>query len=352
MHQLEWLTDPVQAIENSWIVRARERQGSLTKPAGSLGVLEEVAIRLSAMQQTDSPLLNNISIVVYAADHGIAAENVSAFPQAVTAEMVKNFSAKGAAISVLANELNADLQVVNLGTVVELDKLPGVIDRRIAAGTKNFHKQSAMSEVQLATAMLAGRDIIQGAKAGDCELFIAGDMGIANTSSATAIACALMGTTAAEMAGRGTGLDDIGLAHKVEVIQQSLEKYRSELNSPLQVLQILGGFEIAAMSASYIACAQCALPVVVDGFIATAAAMLAIAINPQVKNWLFFAHASAEPGHAKMMQHIQAQPMIDFNLRLGEGSGAAVVVPLMRMACALHNNMATFSQAGVSEGQA
>ncbi len=351
MNSFEWLNNAVKPVEAVLLEQAQLKQNNLTKPPGSLGLLEEIAIRLSAMQQTDSPVIKKVSIVVYAADHGIADENVSAFPQAVTAEMVKNFSAGGAAISVLAKELGAKLQVANLGTVVELDTLSGVIDKRIAAGTQNFLRQPAMNEAQLTEALLVAQQIVENEKKAGCELFIAGDMGIANTSSATAIACALMSCSAEEITGRGTGLDDNGLAHKIDVIQRSLQQHRLDPQSPVTILQTVGGFEIAAMTASYIRCAQLGLPALVDGFIATSAAMLAIAINPEVKNWLFFAHASAEPGHKKMMEFLQVKPLIDFNLRLGEGSGAAVVVPLMRMACALHNNMATFAQAGVSEGQ-
>lgn len=349
MNTQHWLNEPVKTIDETAQQRAQQKQNQLTKPPGSLGRLEEMAIRLSAMQQQDAPGLERVRIVVFAADHGIAEENVSAFPQAVTAEMVKNFSSGGAAISVLARELNAALQVVNLGTVVELDTLPGVIDKRIAPGTANFRQQPAMTQAQLEEAMLAGCEAVDTAMAEGCDLMIAGDMGIANTTSATAIACALMNCAAADVAGRGTGLDDAGLAHKVQVIQACLDQYALDASAPMDILKTVGGFEIAAMTASYLRCAQRGLPALVDGFIASAAAMLAIAINPDVKPWLFFAHASAEPGHKKMMAYLDVLPMLDLQLRLGEASGAAVVVPLMRLACALHNNMATFAEAGVSE---
>jgi len=358
---IEWLNQPVKEIASSAIGDAIDRQNSLTKPPGSLGMLEEIAIRLSAMRYSrnkDSvmPAVDAVKIVVFAADHGIAQEGVSAFPQAVTAEMVKNFSAGGAAISVLAKELNAELEVVNTGTVSELEEMPGVIDRRIAAGTANFYQQQAMSESQLVEALQVGYEAVERAQPvlscngsrQPLELFIAGDMGIANTSSATAIACALLGSSAKEIAGPGTGLDEAGINHKIDIIQQSLDKHQLNSNEPLQVLQTLGGFEISAMTGAYIACAQKAIPVLVDGFISSVAALAAIKINPNVKDWFFFSHASAEPGHKKIMQAIQVEPLIDLNMRLGEASGAAVVVPLMRLSCALHNKMATFAQAGVS----
>ena len=349
MNNIEWLQNPVAEIAQNDVDKASARQNSLTKPPGSLGMLEEVAIRLSAMSQNETPNLDKVSIVVFAADHGIAEENVSAFPQAVTAEMLKNFSSGGAAISVMAKELSASLEVVNAGTVAVLDEMPGVVDQRIAAGTQSFYKQAAMNESQLTLAFQAGYDAVQRASNSSVNLFIAGDMGIANTSSATAIACALLCCAAKEIAGPGTGLSESGVSHKIDIIQQSLDKHNLDPQQPLAILQTVGGFEIAAMTAAYIACAQNKIPALVDGFIASTAALAAIKINPQVKDWLFFAHASAEPGHKKIMQAMQARPLIDLNLRLGEASGAAAVVPLMRMACALHNNMATFAQAGVSD---
>lgn len=353
MNNFDWLNQAVKEIPQTALDAAMARQNSLTKPPGSLGRLEEVAIRLAAMSEDGEPRLDNIKIVVFAADHGIAEENVSAFPQAVTAEMVKNFSTGGAAISVLADELEADLQVVNVGTVAELGEMQGVIEQRVSAGTANFYKQAAMTEAQLSEAFQVGVQAVHrhsenNTRQSDIDLFIAGDMGIANTSSATAIACALLGSSAKEIAGPGTGLHASGLDHKINIIQKSLDKHQLNPDKPLDILQAVGGYEIAAMTAAYISCAQNNIPVLVDGFISGVAALLAVKIKPQVINWLFFSHASAEPGHRIIMQGIQAKPLIDLNLRLGEASGAAVVVPLMRMACVLHNKMATFEQAGVS----
>ena len=344
----DWINKPVAIINKDWLVSARQKQNNLTKPPGSLGKLEDIAVRLSALFSCARPSLNKISIVIFAADHGIAEENVSAFPQAVTVEMIRNFSRGGAAISVLAKELGADLEVVNVGTVSEHEALNSVIDQRIAAGTANFSKQAAMTLQQLAEAMNAGCDAVDRAKKSAAQLFIGGDMGIANTTAATAIACALLEADPETIAGPGTGLDKQGVSHKAEIIRQSLQKHNGDMRTPLDVLQHVGGFEIAALTGTYIACAQRGLPAVVDGFISSAAALVALRINPAVKDWLFFAHASAEPGHKIMLQAMGVQPLIDMNMRLGEGSGAAVVVPMMRLACALHNNMATFAQAGVS----
>ncbi len=352
MNDFNWLTAPVRAIDKTLIEKAIAYQNTLTKPPGSLGMLEDVAVRLAAMQQVTQPELNRLQIVIFAADHGIAEEGVSAFPQAVTAEMIRNFSRGGAAISVLADELGALLEVVNLGTVTELEALPGVINEIVAPGTANIYHAPAMNDEQLLRALQAGAEAVERAQQQQCDLFIAGDMGIANTSAATLLACAISGASVEDMAGRGTGLDDKGLQHKINILQGCLEKYSLNADQPIEILKTFGGFEIAAMCGAYIRSAQLGIPALVDGFIASAAALIATHINPQVMGWLFFAHASAEPGHKYMMQSMQAKPLIDLNMRLGEASGAAVVVPLMRLACALNNRMHTFAQAGVSEGNA
>jgi len=343
-----WLEKDVAVINSDWLNYAKQKQDNLTKPPGSLGMLEQLAIRFSAFQGCAKPGINTVQIVIFAADHGIAAEGVSAFPQAVTVEMVRNFARGGAAISVLAKELGADLEVINLGTVAEHEALGGVIDQRISAGTANFSQQPAMSEQQLATALQAGREAVQRARQSGAQLFIGGDMGIANTTAASALACALLNASPEQLAGPGTGLDQQGVDHKAAVIKKSIEQHSAALDSPLRILQHLGGYEIAALTGAYIAAAQAGLPVLVDGFITGVAALFAVKIQPAVKQWMLFSHASAEPGHVIIMQALNAKPLLDFGMRLGEGSGAATVVPLIRLACALHNGMATFEQAGVS----
>ena len=349
MSEIDWLKKPAKTIEQHYLRQAEARQNTLTKPPGSLGRLEGVATALSAMQQTIAPSVETVYIAVFAADHGIAEENVSAFPQAVTLEMVRNFARGGAAISVLAQQLGARLEVINLGTVAEQEALKGVLDKRIAPGTQNFSRAPAMSPSQMAQALDTGRQTASNAQAGGADLFIAGDMGIANTTSATALACALLNKNADTIAGPGTGLDEAGVQHKAEVIDRSIALHRSALRSPEDILQHLGGFEIAAMVAAYIACAQQGLPVLVDGFISSVAALLAVKINPGCQHWMFFSHESAEPGHKIILQSLRAEPLLQINMRLGEASGAATVVPLMRLACALQNNMATFDEAGVSD---
>lgn len=324
------------------------RQAVLTKPAGSLGQLESIAVQLAAMQGTDAPSIQRPYIAIFAGDHGIAAEGVSAFPQVVTGEMIRNFARGGAAISVLAKAQNALLHVYNCGTAYPIEPLTGVTDRSIAAGTFNFLQQAAMTETQCSQALAIGKEAVENALAQGCDLFIAGEMGIANTTPATAIASVLLAADPAQITGRGTGIDDATLTHKIQVIRLGIQHHQTELNSPLSTLQHLGGFEIAAIAGAYIAAAQAGLPILVDGFISSTAALVAVKHNPSVRDWMFFAHASAEPGHATMMQALAANPLLDLAMRLGEGSGAGVAISLLRLACDLHNQMATFADAGVS----
>ncbi|MDH5180290.1 MAG: nicotinate-nucleotide--dimethylbenzimidazole phosphoribosyltransferase [Gammaproteobacteria bacterium] len=346
----EWLTDRITLPDNNVKQAAQARQLQLTKPPGSLGKLEEIAVRLAAMQGTQDIALDKVHMVVFAGDHGIAAAGVSAFPQAVTTEMVKNFARGGAAISVMAAQLNAALEVVDVGSVTPAGDLPGVVDARVAAGTANFAEQAAMDHTQLASALNTGRVAVERAIEKGMQLFIGGDMGIANTSAATAIACALLNKPAVELTGPGTGLDSDGVTHKAQVIQSALDKHQAAMhNKPLEVLRHVGGFEIAALCGAYLACAQRGIPFVVDGFIATSAALVAVRLQTDVKAWLFMAHRSAEPGHRAMVEAIGMEPLLDMGMRLGEGSGAALAVPILQMAAATHSKMATFAEAGVSE---
>lgn len=345
----DWLAQPCAALNESSRSEALERQGQLTKPPGSLGKLEVIAVQLAAMQGTVKPKMERTHISIFAADHGVAAEGVSAFPQAVTAEMVKNFARGGAAISVLAKQIKATLEVINLGTAFPVESLTKVRDEQIAGGTANFAQGPAMTEAQLAAALQSGRAAVLRAKQAGAQLFIGGEMGIANTTSASAIACALLQEPPQFLAGPGTGLDSKGVAHKAAVIQRALELHKTNLAKPLDVLRHVGGFEIAALAGAYIAAAQNGIPVLVDGFISSVAALSAVRIQPGVRHWMLFAHTSAEPGHQRVLAALDAHPLLQLGMRLGEGSGAATAVPLLQLACALHNNMATFAEAGVSD---
>lgn len=345
---MDWLKEAAKPLNEAARAAAQVRQGQLTKPPGALGRLEDLAIRLAAMQGREQPQLEQVHIGVFAGDHGVAAEGVSAFPQAVTAEMVKNFARGGAAISVLAKQLGTTLEVVNLGTAFDTGDLPGVQQCGLGKGTANFAQQPAMTEGQLSSALQAGCDSAAKAQQSGAQLYIGGEMGIANTTAAAALACALQQLSPQQLAGPGTGLDSAGVQHKAQVIARALVLHASHLNEPMEALRRLGGFEIAALTGAFISCAQRGIPVLVDGYIASAAALIAVRINPGVADWLLFAHHSAEPGHTLLLQALHAEPLLNLGMRLGEGSGAAVAVPLIRLACALHNGMATFAEAGVS----
>ncbi|VAX09901.1 Nicotinate-nucleotide--dimethylbenzimidazole phosphoribosyltransferase [hydrothermal vent metagenome] len=345
----EWLKVPSTPLNKQAALDAEARQMQLTKPPGALGKLENIAIRLASMQNTVNPCLDNIHINVFAADHGVATRGVSAFPQAVTVEMIRNFSRGGAAINVLARNLEATLNVINLGTASAPGPLDKVIDRHIAAGTADFSEQPAMSEEQFYDALNAGRQAAERAAVEKADLFIGGEMGIGNTTSASAIACVLLDKEARELTGPGTGLDDKGISRKAEIIATALKLHKLSADKPLDILRCLGGFEIVALTGAYLSCAHTGLPVLVDGFISSVAALAAVAISENSADWFIYSHASAEPGHAHIMSALNAQPLLDLGMRLGEGSGAAVAVPLLRVACDLHNNMATFAEAGVSE---
>ena len=344
-----WLAQPCATLNEISRAAALARQGQLTKPPGSLGKLEAIAVQLSALQGTERPQVERVHISIFAADHGVAAEGVSAFPQAVTAEMVKNFARGGAAISVLAKQIDATLEVINLGTAFLVEPLEQVRDEQIAPGTANFAQGPAMTAAQLAAALQAGRAAALRAKQDGAHLFIGGEMGIANTTSASAIACALLQESPQLLAGPGTGLDSKGVEHKAAVIRRALDLHRAGLAQPLDVLRHVGGFEIAALAGAYICAAQNGLAVLVDGFISSTAALVAARIQPGARDWMMFAHTSAEPGHRRVLAALDAQPLLQLGMRLGEGSGAATAVPLLRLACALHNNMATFAEAGVSD---
>lgn len=343
-----WWQQPCRALDAHAAAAAARRQAQLTKPSGSLGQLEGLSLRLAAQQGRERPSLERIWIAIFAGDHGVVAEGVSAYPQAVTAQMLSNFVAGGAAISVLARELGAHLEVHNLGTVEPQPAMAGVSQHQLAPGTRNFVVQPAMTAEQCLAALAIGREVAERAAAEGCQLLIGGEMGIGNTTAASALACALLDDPLDELIGRGTGLDSQGLARKTRVIEQALSLHAGE-RTPLDWLQRLGGLEIAALSGAYIACAQAGISVLVDGFICSVAALLAVRLNPGVADWLLFSHCGAEPGHRHVLQALDGQPLLHLGLRLGEGSGAALAIPLLRLACALHGQMATFSEASVED---
>jgi nicotinate-nucleotide--dimethylbenzimidazole phosphoribosyltransferase len=343
-----WWLAPAREVDQDSREHALARQQQLTKPAGSLGQLEAVAVQLAGLQGRVKPRLDKVWIAIFAGDHGVVAEGVSAYPQEVTGQMLHNFVMGGAAISVLAKQLSAQLDVVDLGTVSPLN-LPGVRHLNLGAGTANFAKEPAMTQAQLEGALAGGRDSVLRARAAGYELFIGGEMGIGNTTAASAVACSVLGCPAPLLVGPGTGLDAQGVNHKAQVIEQALQLHAAQSGDALGSLGALGGFEVAALVGAYLACAQEGVVALVDGFICTVAALVAVRINPSCRPWLFFGHRGAEPGHRHVLETLQAEPLLELGLRLGEGSGAALAVPLLRLACELHNGMATFAEAAVAD---
>lgn len=343
----DWIKQPVKNIDEKYLFEAQAHQNALTKPQGSLGRLEDIAVTFCGWQARTNPQINNILVRVFAADHGVCQRGVSAFPQVVTTQMIQNFVSGGAAISVLSKRLDADFAVVNLGTAHPLISDAGVIQHVIGAGTRDFSQVAAMSSAQCEEALNVGRLTVE---ADRVDLFLAGEMGIGNTSSASAIYAALLGLDAFEVVGPGTGVDGEGLRKKRAVVEEGLTLHKKEIGDPIAMLRCMGGFEIAAMTGAFLRCAQLGIPILVDGFICTAAALVAHAIAPEVTKWMLFSHCSAEPAHVLALEKLGAKPLLSLGMRLGEGSGAAVAVPLLQSALALHNGMATFHSAGVSDG--
>ena len=344
-----WWLNPCKAVDAEAVAQANARQQQLTKPAGSLGQLENLAVQLAGLQGRVKPSLEHLWITIFAGDHGVVAEGVSAYPQEVTGQMLHNFVSGGAAISVLARQLQAQLEVIDLGTVNPALDLPGVRHLHLGAGTANFVEGPAMIANQGEQALQAGRDSVLRAIEAGAQLFIGGEMGIGNTTAASALACALLDCPVVHLTGPGTGLNAAGVSHKAQVIERALAVHGAQRGDPLQTLFNLGGFEIAALVGAYLACAQQGLPILVDGFICSVAALVAVRLNPASREWMLFGHRGAEPGHRHLLESLQATPLLDLGLRLGEGSGAALAVPLLRLACDLHGQMATFAEAAVAD---
>ncbi len=347
--ELTWLNEPCHPINHAAADAARQRQDQLTKPYGSLGRLEEMAIALAGMQNTATPSPDPVQVLQFLSDHGAVAEGISAFPQVVTIQMLRNMATGGAPVSVMAQALGVRLELFNLGTVTDPGEIAGVRSERLGAGTGNIAREAAMTERQLIEGLNIGRDGVERALAAGAKLLICGEMGIGNTTSATALACALLGEEPAALVGPGTGLDAAGIARKTRTVSAALALHLTPEATPLELMRRLAGFDIVATVGAFLTAAQRGLPIVVDGFIMSSAAIATVRLQPAAREWMLFATASAEPGHRRMMAALGAQPYLDFGLRLGEATGALAVVPLLRLACALHQHTATFAEAGVSQ---
>ncbi|MGJ0429221.1 nicotinate-nucleotide--dimethylbenzimidazole phosphoribosyltransferase [Methylobacter sp.] len=317
-----------------------------TKPLGALGHLEALALQIGLIQNSLTPRLNKPCLIVFAGDHGVAEAGVSAYPQAVTAQMVANFLAGGAAISVFARQHGMELLVVDAGVNAELDSHPALIAAKIARGTRNFLTEPAMTDKQCLEALQAGADIVSRQHKLGCNCIGFGEMGIGNTSSAALLMHVLTAVPLEHCVGRGTGLDDEQLRNKVSVLRQALERHPN-ITEPLAVLATFGGFEIAMMTGAYLKAAELGMLIPVDGFIASSALLVAIRLHPQVLDYCVFSHVSREQGHQALLKHFNARALINLDLRLGEGSGIALAFPLLQSAVLMLNEMASFDEAGV-----
>jgi nicotinate-nucleotide--dimethylbenzimidazole phosphoribosyltransferase len=346
---MNWWLDACKTPSEEARQQAEARQLQLTKPTGSLSELERTAVQLAALQNQAKPEVTLPWIAIFAGDHGVMEENISAYPQAVTRQMLQNIASGGACISVIAKEYHAQLQVIDCGSVGEAYEYAGVERHCIIPGTANFAKQLAMTEAQCIDAVNLGRQSAEKALAQGASVYIAGEMGIGNTCSASAVACFLLNEPAEQLTGVGTGIRAEQLAHKKQVIDQALALHKDYVGTDaFKALCAVGGLEIAAMAGAYIRCAQIGLPIVVDGFISTVSALIAVRLNPAVRDWMLFGHQSAEYGHRRLLDELKAEPLLKLNLRLGEGSGAGASLGVIKLACSLHNNMATFAEAAVT----
>ncbi len=347
--KLEELITGIPPLDEAAMQAARKRQDELTKPRGSLGRLEEISIQVAGMTAQARPRLRDKVVVVMAGDHGVVEEGVSAYPREVTLQMVLNFLDGGAAINVLARQAGARVVVVDMGVAADLPPADQLTIRKIGRGTANLAKGPAMRRTQAVESILAGAEIVEREIAYGLDILATGDMGIGNTTPSAAIAAALSGKSPEEVAGRGTGVDDAGLRRKVSAIRRGLEVNRPDAHDGLDVLRKVGGFEIGGLAGAILAAAAHRKPVVIDGFISGAAAMIAVKLAPAARDYLISAHVSQERGHALMLTWLQLRPLLDLNLRLGEGTGAVLAMQLVEAACRTLDEMATFGEAGVSE---
>jgi nicotinate-nucleotide--dimethylbenzimidazole phosphoribosyltransferase len=339
----------IQPVDESWLKAASKRQLTLTKPPGSLGRLEEVGNRIAAIQETTTPRIAAKRIYVVAGDHGVTAEGVSAYPREVTSQMIDNFLEGGAAINVLARNGGIEIKIVDAGVDADLSDRDELLQLKIMRGTANFAHGPAMTRQQAESSIASGITLARSAREDGINLIGIGDMGIGNTTAASAITAALTGAGAEAVTGRGTGIDDVHLAHKIETIRRALTVNKPDGSDSVDILAKVGGTEIGVMMGIVLGAAEGRLPVVADGFISTAAAALAVGLCPNVRDYLFAAHRSSEPGHRSLIDYIGNQPLLDLSMRLGEGTGAALAMHIIDGASKLLSEMATFKEAGVSD---
>lgn len=354
MQTLSDLIASIQPLDEEAMQQARERQQQLTKPAGSLGLLEDIAVQVAGITSQVTPTLTHKAVVVMAADHGVTSEGVSAYPAEVTPQMVLNFLHGGAAINALARQADTQVVVVDIGVASGLTSdlnERGLLSRNIAPGTANMAIGPAMTREQALAAINVGVEVVESLMQHGTDLIATGEMGIGNTTASSAVTAALTGVPVSLVTGRGTGLDDAQLAHKIAIIERALSVNKPDAHEPLDVLTKVGGLEIAGLVGVILASASHRIPVVVDGFISGAAALVAVKLQPLVHGYLFAGHVSVERGHHIILEHLTLTPLLDLHMRLGEGTGAVLATHILEAALRTHKEMATFGEAGVSEAE-
>lgn len=347
MQPLDEVTAQIKPLNTNAMEQAKERQRQLTKPAGSLGRLEEIAVHIASITGQSRPTIPRKAVIIMAGDHGVAAEGVSAYPSAVTPQMVYNFLHGGAAINALARYAGANVIVVDVGVAADIQH-PQLLSRKIAYGTANMLEGPAMTQEEMLGAIRVGIETLNILADRGLNLVATGDMGIGNTTASSAVTAALLNEPARLVTGRGTGIDDKQLAHKIQVIEQAIAKNKPDPTNALDVLMKVGGLEIAGLTGVMLAAAARNIPIVIDGFISGAAALVAVNICPTVRDYLLAGHVSVELGHRMILKKLWLTPILDLSLRLGEGTGAVLAMGIIEGALRVHNEMLTFAEAGVS----
>ncbi|UCD07962.1 MAG: nicotinate-nucleotide--dimethylbenzimidazole phosphoribosyltransferase [Dehalococcoidales bacterium] len=339
----------IKPLDEKAMGEARTRQNLLTKPEGSLGRLEDLSIQIAGIHRKAIPEINHKAVITMAGDHGVVAEGVGNWPQEVTAQMVDNFLIGGAGINVMAKQAGARNIIVDIGVASEMKSNPKLVSRKVAPGTGNIAAGPAMPREQAVKAVETGIEIVNDEIAHGLDIVGTGDMGIGNTTASSAVCVAITGRKPSEVTGRGTGISDEQLKHKTEIVEKALALNRPDSSQPLDVLAKVGGLEIGGLTGVILGSAAQGIPVVIDGFISGAAALIAVSLTPQVKDYIIASHVSAEAGHRAMLEHIGLTPLFDLGLRLGEGTGAALGIFLCDTAVKVLSGMSTFTEAGVSE---
>ena len=346
----QWIirSQEIQPLSKEWLRKAHQRLDEQTRPQGSLGRLEEAIAKLVAIQHKERPQLEKKRILIFASDHGVEKEGVSLYPREVTKAMVLNFLNGGATINALARQIDAEVKVIDVGVDADFAKHDCLVQAKVGRGTKNFKVEPAMTLEELNQSLDVGWRMVQEAKEDQVDILAIGEMGIGNTTAASAVIAACLHVQPALVTGRGTGVNQAGLQHKIEVIEESIQKHAPHLDQPLGVVQYVGGFEIAAMTGAILACAHFALPVVLDGVVVAAAALAALQLNPAISDYIFVGHESEERGHRFVLERFDQQPLLRLSMKLGEASGAALAIGILEAGVRIYNEVATFAEAQVA----